>query len=81
MNAMPEEYRRRLSLSNLWDGCDIPPLLEGIIFLKKMLELTKTRADPKAQRRPIALEADMSKEHASMTPMVSGRREMYVLDE
>lgn len=61
--------------------CDKPPVFDGIIFLKKILELTKTRAEPKAQRRPVAFDADTSNEHASMTPMVSGRSEMYVLLE
>jgi hypothetical protein len=50
-------------------------VFEGIIFLKKMLELTKTSAEPKAHSRPMVLEADTSNEHASMTPRVRGRRE------
>jgi hypothetical protein len=53
----------------------------GIIFLKNMLELTKMRAEPKADINPKILDADTSKVHASMTPMVSGRRERYVLAE
>jgi len=47
-----------------------------MIFLKNILELTKMRADPKADIRPKILDADISKVHASMTPIVSGRREM-----
>jgi len=46
-----------------------------------MLELTNTSADPNAHKRPIAFDADMSKLHASITPIVSGRRDMYVLAE
>jgi hypothetical protein len=48
---------------------------DGMIRLKNIFELTKTRADPKAQRRPMEFEADVSNEHASMTPMVRGRRD------
>lgn len=81
-NAIPDEYRRRFNLSSLWDDVnDIPAVFEGITFLKKMFELTNTRAEPKAQRRPIVLEADTSNEHASMTPTVRGRRDKYVLLE
>ena len=81
-NAIPDEYRRRFNLSSLWDdGNDIPAVLEGIIFLKKIFELTNTRAEPKAQRRPIVLEADTSNEHASMTPTVRGNKDKYVLVE
>ena len=47
----------------------------GMIFLKKMLDDTKTMAEPKAHRRPRALDADMSELQASMTPIVSGMRE------
>ena len=47
-----------------------------MIFLKKMLELTNTRAEPKAESKPRKLDADTSNEHASITPIVSGRREM-----
>jgi hypothetical protein len=47
-----------------------------MIFLKKILELTKTRAEPKAHSNPTALDADMSNEHASMTPTVRGSRDM-----
>jgi hypothetical protein len=54
---------------------------EGMILLKKMLELTKTIAEPKAQRRPVVLHAEMSKVQASMTPIVNGRREVYVFAE
>lgn len=81
-NAIPDEYRRRFNLSSLWDDVnDVPAVFEGIIFLKKIFELTNTRAEPKAQRRPIVLEADTSNEHASMTPTVRGRRDKYVLLE
>lgn len=52
-----------------------------MIFLKKMLEDTKTMADPNAHRRPVTLEADISNEQASMTPSVSGSSDMYVLAE
>jgi hypothetical protein len=76
-NAIPDEYKSKLILSNLCiQGEEDPPELEGIIFLKKMFELTKTMADPKAHRRPIKLEAETSKEHASMTPIVKGSKEM-----
>jgi flagellar basal body rod protein FlgF len=54
---------------------------DGIIFLKKMFDETKTIAEPKAQRRPGVLEADISNVQANMTPMVSGNREKYVLAE
>lgn len=66
-----------MTLSNLWLVVALEPdeVLEGIIFLKKMFEVTKTTAEPNAQRRPRALEADMSKLQASMTPMVSGTKE------
>jgi hypothetical protein len=75
-NAIPDEYRRRFNLSSLWDDVDdVPAAFEGIIFLKKIFELTNTRAEPKAQRRPIVLEADTSNEHANMTPTVRGRRD------
>lgn len=53
----------------------------GMIFLKKMLEETNTSAEPKAQNRPMALEADISNEQANITPKVRGRRDMYVLAE
>lgn len=49
-----------------------------MIFLKKIFEETKTTADPNAQRRPIAFEADMSKLQASITPKVSGNKDRYV---
>ena len=58
-----------------------PPVLEGMIFLKKIFELTKTMADPKAHNMPTTLEAETSKEHASITPIVKGSKEMYVLLE
>ena len=57
------------------------PVWVGMIFLKKILDETKTRAEPKAQVRPIVFEAETSKEHASMTPNVRGRREIYVFGE
>ena len=44
-------------------------------FLKKILELTKMIADPKAQDRPRKLEPETSNVQTSMTPMVRGRRE------
>ena len=56
--------------------CDTPEEGVGIIFLKNMLEDTKTIADPKAQRRPNQFDADTSKEQASMTPIVKGSNEM-----
>jgi hypothetical protein len=76
--AVPDEYKRRFSLSSLWEVLDAEeaPVSDGMTFLKKMLELTKTRADPKAQRRPIAFDAETSNEQASITPNVSGRSEM-----
>ena len=58
-----------------------PVVLDGIIFLKKIFELTNTRAEPKAQNRPMIFEAETSKEHASMTPIVRGSKEIYVLLE
>lgn len=74
---MLDEYKRRLSLSSLCE--DWAWLLdlegEGIIFLKKMFEETKTRAEPKAQRRPVVFDADMSNVHANITPIVRGRRD------
>ena len=74
---MPDEYKRRFSLSSLWEGVDVePPAFDGITFLKNILELTKTRADPKAQRRPTAFDAETSKEQASITPNVNGNNEM-----
>lgn len=77
-NAMLEEYSRRFSLSSLCEvGVDE---LVGMIFLKNIFELTNTTADPKAQRSPTALEADISNEHASMTPIVKGRSDMYVFE-
>lgn len=79
---MPEEYRRRFILSSLWDDSeDVAPALDGIIFLKKIFELTKTRADPKAHSRPIMFDADTSNEQANITPIVRGKSEMYVLLE
>jgi hypothetical protein len=52
-----------------------------MIFLKKMLELTKTIADPNAQERPTKLAPDMSKVVASITPTVRGIKDKYVFDE
>lgn len=46
-------------------------------FLKKMLEDTKMIADPNAHRRPRGFDA-ISNEQDSMTPIVNGRREIYV---
>jgi len=61
----------------LFEDCGLALDLEGegIIFLKKMLEDTKTRAEPNAQRRPVVFDADMSNVQASITPRVRGRRE------
>ena len=42
---------------------------------------TKTIAEPKAQSRPNAFEADTSNEHASITPIVSGSKDTYVFGE
>jgi hypothetical protein len=76
-NAIPDEYKSRFILSSLCDDSDeVPSECDGITFLKKILELTKTRAEPKAQSKPIALEAETSDEHANMTPMVRGRSEI-----
>lgn len=47
-----------------------------MIFLKKILELTKTSADPKAHNRPMKSDAETANEQASMTPMVKGRSEI-----
>ena len=75
--AIPDEYKSRFILSSLCAGTDeVPSECDGITFLKKILELTKTRAEPKAQSKPIALEAETSNEHANMTPMVRGRSEI-----
>ena len=71
-------------MSSLCAGaCDGPPLpfCEGMIFLKKIFDDTNTIADPNAQIRPRVLEADMSNEHANITPMVNGSNEMYVFAE
>lgn len=65
-------------MSSLWAEGAEPAVGVGMIFLKKIFEDTNMRAEPKAHKRPIILEADMSNVHASMTPMVSGRSEMYV---
>ena len=80
---MPDEYKRRFNLSSLWDvlGAEEPPVCDGMTFLKNMLELTKMSADPKAQRRPIAFDAETSNEKASITPIVNGSSEIYVLPE
>lgn len=50
-------------------------------FLKKIFDDTKMTAEPNAQIRPRKLDADMSNEHASMTPRVSGSSDRYVLGE
>ena len=50
-------------------------------FLKNMFDVTKMMAEAKAQARPSAFDADVSKEQTSMTPKVSGSREIYVLGE
>lgn len=63
--------------------CDVgvePAVGVGITFLKKMLEETKMTADPNAHRRPSGLEA-ISNEQESMTPIVNGRRDAYVVAE
>lgn len=52
-----------------------------MIFLKKMFDDTKTMAEPNAHNKPTALEADTSNEQASMTPIVRGNRDTYVLAE
>ena len=46
-----------------------------------MFDETKTSAEPNAQINPRALDADMSNEHASITPMVSGSSDTYVFGE
>lgn len=57
--------------------CDrLEEVVEGMIFLKKMLEETNTSAEPNAQRRPMKSDADISNEQASITPMVRGRSDM-----
>ena len=61
--------------------CVVGPPFEGTIFLKKMFCDTKMIADPNAQMRPIMLDADVSKLHASITPTVKGSNEKYVLGE
>jgi len=38
-------------------------------------------AEPNAQSKPVRFDADTSNVQASMTPIVRGRREMYVLAE
>lgn len=58
-----------------------PEPAEGISFLKTMFCETKTMVEPNAQMRPRILEAEMSNEHASMTPRVRGRSERYVAGE
>ena len=75
--AIPDEYNNRFILSSLCDVTDeVPSECDGMTFLKKILELTKTRAEPKAQSKPIAFDAETSNEHANMTPMVKGRSEI-----
>ncbi len=78
MKARPDEKYNRLILSSL--PCDASALV-GMTFLKKIFCDTKMRVDPKAQMRPNTLDADMSDEHASMTPRVRGRSETYVAGE
>lgn len=70
-------------MSSLFADCGLAFGLdgEGIIFLKKMLEDTKTSAEPNAQRSPVVFDAETSKVQASITPKVKGRSEMYVLGE
>ena len=46
-----------------------------------MFELTKTSAEPKAQSTPTGLDVEASKVDASMTPIVKGSSDMYVLGE
>ena len=46
-----------------------------------MFWLTKMRAEPKAQIRPLGLEAETSNVQATMTPMVRGRSDVYVFKE
>lgn len=49
--------------------------------MKNMFEDTNTMAEANAQNNPIAFETETSKEQASITPSVRGRREMYVFGE
>ena len=49
--------------------------------MKKILDDTKTMAEPKAHNKPMALDADTSNEQANMTPRVRGKKDMYVLAE
>ena len=81
VKAIELEKKRRLILSSRPEVEADPsleealaPTVEGTIFLKKMLEETKTRVEPKAQMRPKTLEAETSKEQANMTPRVRGMR-------
>ena len=52
-----------------------------MIFLKKMFDDTNTMADPNAHNKPTVLGSDTSNEQASITPSVSGNKDMYVLAE
>ena len=61
--------------------CDAPFGVEGMIFLKKIFDETKTSAEPNAHSNPIAFEIDIFDEHARMTPKVRGKSEMYVFGE
>jgi hypothetical protein len=67
-------------LSSLWDVGVIPVADdeegEGMTFLKKILDETNTRADPKAHIRPTKLDALISKEHANITPSVRGSNDI-----
>jgi len=49
-----------------------------MIFLKKILDDTKTRAEPNAHSNPVAFDAETSKLQASMTPNVRGNSDRYV---
>ncbi len=75
--AIPLEKKRRLILSNRLPSEPeaVDPDVDGINFLKTMLDETKTNVDPNAQTRPNAFDADMSNEQASITPSVSGKSE------
>jgi len=52
-----------------------------MIFLKKIFDDTNTMADPNAHSKPTKLDAETSKEQASMTPTVRGSRDKYVFAE
>ncbi len=79
LKAIPEEYNRRLILSNFCDdfvSAPEPPELLGITFLKKIFEETNTMADPNADASPMKSAVDISNEQASMTPTVRGNNDM-----